>query len=69
MFVHLFNASSELFHNSFLIIALCKALLGTNWIISQICLLYTHVIKSEVRYKLYILLSTQVAMFSELPHL
>ena len=46
-FVHLSSTSFELFHNSFLIIALCKTLPGTNTIISQICLLYTNVIKSE----------------------
>lgn len=41
------HCKSELFHNCFLIIALCKTLSGTNSIISQICLLYTNVIKSE----------------------
>lgn len=46
-FVHLYSANFELFHNSFLIIALCKTLPGTNRIISQISLLYINVIKSE----------------------
>lgn len=41
------HCKSELFCNCFLIIALCKTWSGTNSIISQICLLYTNVIKSE----------------------
>lgn len=45
-FVHLSNASFELFHNISLI-TLYKTLQGTNRIISQIHLLYTNVIKSS----------------------
>lgn len=44
-FVHLSSANFELFHNTFLIITLYKALQGTNNF--QIHLLYTNVSTSE----------------------
>lgn len=44
-FVHLSSASFELFHNTFPIITLYKALQETEF--SQIHLLYTNVTKSE----------------------